>query len=144
MLLSAIVLSLAPVAAGAIVHATSVEHRGARYGVDYRPHVRIQMKTVGTVTGTRPTVQRCQWSMNVAVERSIRGVEGRPIAAALLPETRVLSGSRHGDCTSARQGIEAEQTAALDRVRAHVAQVAATDHAEALAALDDLGNRGRS
>lgn len=120
---------------------TTVEHRGARYDLDYRPHVRVAARTVGVATGARPSTQRCRWSMTVAVERSIRGAEGRPVAAALLPHVKTLDGSHHGDCLAARGAVERAQLAAQDDVRAHVAAVAAADRDEAL---DDLGGRARS
>lgn len=123
---------------------TTVEHRGARYDLDYRPHVRVAARTVGVATGARPSTQRCRWAMTVAVERSIRGQEGRSVAAALLPHVKTLGGSHAGDCVTARGVVERAQLAAQDDVRAHVAAVAAADRDQALAALDDIGNRSRS
>lgn len=138
-MLLALALSLAAASDHGIVHSASVDHGGARYGVDYRPHVRVQTKTVGVAAGARPSVQRCQWTMNVAVERSIRNPEGRAISAALLPETRLISGSRHGDCATARKAVRDEQRLAMTKVRDHVARVASADREEALAALDVAG-----
>lgn len=138
-MLLALALSLAAVSDHGIVHTASVDHGGTRYGVDYRPHLSVQTKTVGAAAGTRPSTQQCRWTMNVAVERSIRNPEGRAISAALLPQTRTISGSRHGDCITARAAIGNEQRLAMREVREHVARVASADRNEALAALDAAG-----
>ena len=123
-----------------MVHTASVEHRGVLHDVEYRPQTRVEMKTVGTAAGARPTTQRCVWTMTVAVERSIRGAEGHAISAAMLPEIRRFSGSRAGDCAMARRGVQTQQRLAMREVRQHVARLASADRDEALAALDAAGH----
>jgi hypothetical protein len=132
----ALALSAALSTAGPAAHEVSIDHRDAVYQVTYRPQVETRMKTVGLSAGTRPSSERCRWTMAVQVERQIRR-QGQPAGIdRLLPDAHLIRGERAGSCAHGRDAIAAEQVARTEQLRAHVAQVAAADRATVLADID--------
>jgi hypothetical protein len=129
-------VALAAATPAPVSHAISVQHRDAAYEVSYRPHVRTEMKTIGMSAGTRPSTERCRWSMTVQVERQIRRQGETASVDRLLPDAHVIRGDRPGNCTMGRAAIEAERGAQLDRLRAHVVQVASSDRRAVIADID--------
>lgn len=123
--------------AGAVpVHTIQLDHRAGTYRVDYRPQVETSMRTIGMSAGTRPSTQRCVVTAKVAVERAIRGSGSAPALTAMLPSRESFTRDLPGDCRG-RDG-EGERLLASrgDAIAAHLAQVAATDRPQALAAID--------
>lgn len=124
-------LALLLALAGAATHQVSLEHRGTGYDLTYRPQIDTRVKTIGAAAGTRPDGQRCRWVADVRVERQI-GTGMRTV----LPQRRTVAGSVPGSCTRAQRATLTAQAAAHPAVRRHVAAVARTDRAQALADID--------
>jgi hypothetical protein len=103
---------------------TKVEHQGTQYEVTYQPHVRARMRTIGMSAGPRPSTERCLWSAELQVSRSVQGVAA---ADKLLSATRTIEGSHLGNCRFVREQVAADRAKKLARLEAEVAQLAAND-----------------
>jgi len=114
------------------VHTVDLEHRGATYRVDYRPHVETRLRTIGMSAGPRPSTQKCVVTADVSVERVIAAQSGE--LKALLPGRQSFSEHLPGSC----QGRDAATIVAgkSESVGAHLARAAAADRSGALAAID--------
>ncbi|PZU10890.1 hypothetical protein [Sphingomonas sp.] len=115
-------------------HQASIDHRGSGYSVSYHPRMETKMKTVGVATGARMSMQRCRWTTTLQVERQIARRDEASAHATLLPAaSRTFSGERHGHCSA--QG-EAKAAIGADKIRDHLASIAAADRGDALAQID--------
>lgn len=127
------------VAPGA-VHTESVSHRGSTYDVGYEAQVTGRTRTVGAATGARPSTQRCVVTAQVAVERSIAKPGSSQGVATLLPGTRTFTRHLPGDCIGRTSEPTKLANSQVDTIRSHLAQVAAADRSQALAAIDSAHN----
>lgn len=117
------------------VHSIPIEHRGATYRVDYKPHVETSMRVVGMSAGPRPSTQRCVVNARVSVERVIAGGQGQELKA-MLPGSETFQQHLPGSCHG-RDGDAAKVVAAkAGAIATHLARSAAADRTAALAAID--------
>ena len=134
-------MSIALLAAATLVsespglHRVAVEHRGAPLEARYDAKVTTRLEQVGMSAGTRMSTERCLWTANVEVQRHVVGGGERALSKT-LPDSRTLTGSRHGDCRAARDGIAQEVARRSDDVRAHVIAVAERDRTDLHAEID--------
>lgn len=126
------------------VRTVSVPHQGATLEVRYGAELVIETKQIGMSVPNRASTARCLWRAVMAPQRTVIGLDARPVSAL---ERRfdgkvIASGSRHGACTGGRAAIESEvakaaTTAAPERLAALVERDVHTLNAE-LAALTSL------
>jgi hypothetical protein len=114
-------------------HEAAIQHEGRPYQLSYRPVVQTEMKTIGMSVGTRMSSERCRIAIRVEVERSIQGAEGNGTLTRRLPGERVLNADRPGSCRQQADAVAAIEAGKADTIRAHVAEVAQADRAQALA-----------
>ncbi|MFT3964347.1 MAG: hypothetical protein QM690_00510 [Sphingobium sp.] len=117
-------------------HEATLDHAGTAYKLSYEPRVETRAKTVGHSMGTRPSTERCRWTIDVQVERRIQASEAAQPLTRLLPETRSFGGEALGSCRQNARAIAAAQEARQDHIRQHVAAVASADRPAVLAEID--------
>lgn len=116
------------------VHSVQVEHRGNTYKVDYRAKVTTSSRTIGIAPSTRTSSQRCIMTARVSVERAI--ADGGHELAAALPGEEKFTRSLPGDCSNRGDQIARLVEDKAPAIGDHLAQTAAADRSQALAAID--------
>ncbi|MCW1431582.1 hypothetical protein [Novosphingobium sp. JCM 18896] len=129
-LLAMTAASAAPIANQ--VHRTNVENEGRRYEVSYRADVTTSTQQIGMSAGTRPSTERCLWSVRVAVIRDVTPTTGAALSHR-LDDDNVIRGSHFGKCSENRGNVAASIARRADDVRAHLVKAADRD-ADRLAA----------
>lgn len=130
-------LTLVAVAAAATTLApatTNLDHRGTTYRVDYHPRIDVRSRAIGIAPPTRPSSQRCMVTTTVSVERVI--ADGGHELKAALPGTRSFTDHLPGSCNNAESRLASSNKGRSEAIKAHLAQTAAADRAEAIAAID--------
>lgn len=130
-------LTLIALAATAATHSVQIDHRGTPVQATYTARTEIQAKTVGAKAPTRMSMQRCQWTATIIVDRALNN---GPALARTVSNDKRFSGSEHGACMPGHQA--AERTLARNEadIREHLIAVAEKDHAPLLAELDAVRN----
>lgn len=124
------------VSTSAVAHGTTLEHRGAAYQVDYRPHIAMESRTIGHSVGTRMSTERCLWTATVRVERQIRRAGEAASLDTVLPAARIIKGQQPGSCRQAGDRPAQLVVAQDDKLRAHVVSVAEQDRAAVISDID--------
>lgn len=120
----------------ALGHEATLDHGGTSYQVSYEPLVQARTKTVGTSMGTRPSTERCRWTIAVQVERRIGQAGKEQPLSRILPAAHEIEGEAIGSCRQARQSIAAAQRDRHDDIQRYVVNVAAQDRPAVLAEID--------
>lgn len=121
-------LLLAAPASAQVAHEASVAVNGRDIAVRYEPQVEKSLRQTGI--GPRSSAN-CTWKTALSVRRAALDAQGRPIAALtrVVDEGSVRRGAQLGLCST----VSARQTAAFggdeQKLRMHLAQVAARDAA---------------
>ncbi|HEX7872699.1 MAG TPA: hypothetical protein VF475_07310 [Sphingobium sp.] len=123
-------------AAPALAHEATLDHAGTSYRLRYEPKVEVRTKTVGHSFGTRPSTERCRWTMQVQVERHIQASDTAQPLSRLLPDTHSIGGEALGNCRQNARAIASAQEAGQADIRSHVAAVASADRSVVLAEID--------
>lgn len=112
------------------VRTVSVPHQGATLDVRYGAEVTIETRDVGMSPPNRPSTARCMWRAVMKPERTVIGLDTKPVAALQrsFDGEVVASGSQHGQCASGRKTIETQVARATSK--------AAPDHLAALVERD--------
>lgn len=124
---------------GAMTHDVTVRHRGADVTASYRASTRIATRQRGIAPPNRQSTQRCDWTAELVVERSIGASPLRTVAT-----DRSLTGTRPGGCMTVRPAIAREVAARRGAVRDRLVQVAEADRSDLiaeLAAIDGVAAR---
>ena len=122
----AIALLAAAPAQAEVAHEATITHEGRTFAVSYQAEVETKFRQTGI--GPR-SAANCQWSSELAVRRTALDAERRPIAALtrVVDEGKVRSGAQLGLCST----VSKRQLAAFggdeQKLRAHLADVAARD-----------------
>ncbi|MET0365509.1 MAG: hypothetical protein ABW169_12735 [Sphingobium sp.] len=124
------------VASSASAHEAVVDHAGVSYRLRYEPKVEVRAKTVGHSIGTRPSTERCRWTVNVQVERHIHASDTAQPLTRLLPDARSIGGEALGNCRQNARAIAAAQAARQSDIRDHVEAVARADRSVVFAEID--------
>ena len=114
-------------------HRVTMEHGGKPLEVVYQGEVTTESKRVGSSSPTRMGNIRCDWKATVRVRRQLPAhvtADDHPVAG-----TRIIKGSRPGDCITNRVAIQRDVASRSDEVQAHVAELAARDQPALMAAL---------
>ncbi|BBD98009.1 hypothetical protein SAMIE_1015100 [Sphingobium amiense] len=125
-------LILATLAAAAS-HSVALEHHGRQLGATYTARADVETRTVGARAGARMDSQRCRWTANIVVDRSL---DHGPAHARTLPTDMRFSGSEPGACRPGRDPGAAVLARHGDAIRANLAALAQADRAPLLAELD--------
>lgn len=119
--------------AAAASHSVALEHHGQQLGATYTARADTQARTVGAKAGTRMDSQRCLWTANIVVDRTL---DHGPAHSRTLPTDMRFSGSEPGACHPARAPGEAVVARNSDKIRASLVALAQADRAPLLAELD--------
>ncbi len=115
-------------------HNVTIDHRGKAYSAEYRASIATSTRTIGIAQGPRPGTQRCTVTVKVSVERII--ADGAHALTATLPGEDTYTRHLPGHCRSKDSQIASLVEDKAPAIDAHLAQVAAADRSQALAAID--------
>ena len=130
-------LTLIAMAATAATHSVQIDHGGKAMQATYSARTEIETRTVGAKAPTRMSMQRCQWTATIIVDRAL---SNGPALARTVSNDKRFSGSQHGACTPGGQAGAPTLAQKESDIRQHLIAVAEKDRAPLLAELDAIRN----
>jgi hypothetical protein len=133
---------LAAPAGARVARETSLTYDGATLSVTYEPRTRMTLRQSGV--GPRGPAA-CLWTAEVTVERKFADASGRPVEALTrtVGEPMVARGSQPGHCVHFERNRTAILDSNSDRMRALLAEAAASDDARLQSEIASFAALGR-
>ena len=117
-------------------HIVRLDHQGRALDVSYQGRLKVETRQVGIAPPTRMSTERCHWTAELTIERSVTPAGGAdPVLRRSLPSDKKMSGSRSGGCKQNKAAITRELAGKHAILQAQLREVADRDQRALLAEL---------